>query len=65
MKRLCTRCGTELVEGYELKGQDKNSLFIQKEGICGLSLNYVKAAVCPQCGKVEIYVDPEKLESNF
>ena len=28
-----------------------------------ISLN-VKARVCPQCGKVELYVDPKELTNN-
>ena len=65
MERKCSRCNVQLVEDYTIVGGDKKSLTLSKEGICGLSLNHVKVAVCPKCGKIELYVEPESLDSNF
>ncbi len=62
--RKCMRCDVEMLDDYTLKGT-KSELYIQKSGICGLTLNTVKIAVCPKCGQVELFVDPEKIQSNF
>lgn len=62
--RKCSSCNIEMLDGYSLKGT-KSDLYIQKQGICGITLNTVNIAVCPQCGKVEMYVDPKKIDKTF
>lgn len=62
--RKCSNCNIEMIEDYSLKGT-KSDLYIQKVGICGLTLNTINIAVCPKCGKVEMFVDPKKLQKNF
>jgi len=53
-----------MLEDYKLKGT-KSDLYIQKQGICGITLNTISIAVCPKCGKVEMFVDPNKIQKNF
>ena len=62
--RKCSSCDVEMLDDYVLKGT-KSELYIQKNGICGLTLNTLSIAVCPTCGKVELYTDPKKLQTNF
>ncbi len=62
--RKCSTCDVEMLEYYELKGT-KSDLYIQKQGICGITLNTISISVCPKCGKVEMFVDPNKIQKNF
>jgi len=62
--KKCSTCEVEMIEDYSLKGT-KSELYIQRVGICGLTLNTISIAVCPECGKVEMFVDPKKLQKNF
>jgi len=59
--RKCLRCGTEMVEGWNVKEDghkheiiiDNGGSFVRGDGRMGI----LKAAVCPQCGEVSVYVD--------
>ncbi len=57
--RKCIRCGAEMEEDFTFTGSYGN--VIRKKGFTGKAV-YPKAAVCPKCGEVSIYVDDEKLE---
>ena len=57
--RKCLRCGAEMEEGYALGGGFGNT--IRKKGL-STKAAYPKAAVCPECGEVSIYLDGKKLE---
>lgn len=60
--RKCVRCGVEMKEGLELKTtMNSDMIRVVRSGTTGtLSKNYlgdVKAAVCPECGYLELYVE--------
>ena len=57
--RKCVRCGAEMEEGFTFTGGYGN--VIRRKGSGGKAV-YPKAAVCPECGEVSIYVDREQLE---
>lgn len=55
--RKCVRCGAEMMEDYGITSG--YGIVVRK----GLSAVKPKAAVCPRCGEVSIYVeDVEKLK---
>ncbi len=60
--RKCLRCGTEMLEGWSVKeDRYKHEIFIDNGGrfLFGDDgrMGTLKAAVCPQCGEVSVYVD--------
>ena len=59
--RKCLRCGTEMVEGWNVKEDGhKHEIIIDNGGSFGRGdgrMGILKAAVCPQCGEVSVYVD--------
>ena len=57
--RKCIRCGAEMQEGFTFTGGFGN--VIRKKGL-GFKAVYPKAALCPKCGEVSIYVEEESLE---
>ena len=57
--RKCVRCGAEMEEGFSFTGPGGNVL--RKKGF-SLKAVYPKAALCPKCGEVSIYVEDEALE---
>lgn len=57
--RKCIRCGAEMEEDFVFTGGFGN--VIRKKGFSAKAV-YPKAAVCPECGEISIYVDGEKLE---
>lgn len=59
MNRICTQCDTQLVEDCEVhvKGA-MYGLKIKKPGrFFSKASAEAKAAVCPKCGLVQLYVD--------
>ena len=57
--RKCIRCGAEMQEDYAFTGGGGN--VIRKKGL-NLKTVYPKAALCPHCGEISIYVDEKDLE---
>ena len=57
--RKCIRCGIEMQEGFSFTGGWGNVL--RKKGI-SLKAVYPKAALCPKCGEVSIYIEDDALE---
>ena len=55
--RKCLRCGEEMKEDFTFTGGYGN--VIRKKGLTGKAV-YPKAAVCPKCGEVCVYVDAEQ-----
>ncbi len=54
--RTCKNCGSEMNEGYKLKINNTlllPSISIVKDGFS----NNMKAAVCPDCGEVSLYIE--------
>ena len=57
--RKCVRCGEEMEEDFVLTSGHGN--VIRKKGLGGKAV-CPKAAVCPKCGEVSVYVDDEQLK---
>ena len=57
--RKRVRCGAEMEEGFAFTGGGGN--VIRRKGLGGKAV-YPKAAVCPTCGEVNVYLDEEQLE---
>ena len=57
--RKCTGSGVEMPEGFSFTGGFGNVL--RKKGLSTKAV-YPKAALCPKCGEVSIYVEDEALE---
>ena len=57
--RKCLRCGSEMEEDFVFTGGFGN--VIRRKGFSTKAV-YPKAAVCPVCSEISIYVDDEKLE---
>ncbi len=59
--RKCLRCGTEMVEDWRIRPERGDACYIS-DGNDGFlrgkeRLGQLKAAICPQCGEVSVYVD--------
>ena len=61
--RECIRCKTEMVEGLNIRDSGQfTSIIINTPGVFGKNLGKVKAAVCPNCGEISLYLeDTDKL----
>ncbi len=65
--RSCLRCNGAMVEGLDLKTTvNADKLRLVRPNTSGVMpknfLGEVKAAVCPECGYLELYLaDPEKV----
>lgn len=57
--RKCIRCGAEMREDCEIRRSDSVcGLMIVKSGsLFGRTVGRVRAAVCPECGEVSLYVE--------
>ena len=59
--RKCLRCGTEMVEDWRIRPERGDACYIS-DGNDGFlrgkeRSGQLKAAICPQCGEVSVYVD--------
>lgn len=61
--RKCPRCNTIMKDNFDIKVEGgAYGLKITKQGIFKDNLGKVKAAVCPNCGHIELYLDdPSKI----
>lgn len=63
MERKCIRCGTEMKEGYGLKIDNlvmagMAPVHLSKgQGVMSGTLEKIKAAVCPECGEISLYIE--------
>jgi len=56
--RQCIRCKAEMVEDLIIRDSgDATRIVINTQGFFGKNLGKVKAAVCPECGEISIYLD--------
>lgn len=52
------RCESEMIENYDVKVEGAAyGLKITKPGIFKDNLGKVHAAICPECGQLEFYLD--------
>ena len=57
-RRKCIRCECEMKENYDVKVEGgAYGLKITKPGIFKDNLGKVHAAVCPECGYLELYLE--------
>ncbi len=65
--RKCIRCGAEMIENCAVRQSDNacGIVIMENEKLFAKSVGKVKAAVCPDCGEVSMYIeDTEKLRKN-
>ncbi len=55
--RNCLRCHIEMIEDLTLLTYDGMGLSVAEKGLFKSSLGKLSAAVCPECGYTEIYMD--------
>ena len=56
--RKCIRCEIEMIDGHDVKVEGAAyGLKITKPGIFKENLGMVHAAVCPECGYIEFYLE--------
>lgn len=56
--RKCIRCDIPMKENFDVKVEGAAyGLKITEQGIFKDNLGKVKAAVCPECGYLELYLD--------
>ncbi len=55
--RKCLRCNSEMVENLELRTNDAIGVTVGERGLFKGSLGKLSAAVCPECGYIEAYID--------
>lgn len=69
--RKCLRCGAEMVENWNVREDGRRSPIIVDNGgsfVFGDDgrMGTLKAAVCPQCGEVSLYVeDPNTVVNGW
>lgn len=64
--RQCIRCKTEMVEDLNIRDSGQfTSIIVHTHGLLGKNLGKVKAAVCPNCGEISLYLeDTAKLKQH-
>ena len=56
--RKCVRCECDMIENYDVKVEGgANGLKITERGLFKDNLGKVRAAVCPECGYLEFYLE--------
>ena len=62
--RQCIRCKTEMVEDLIIRDAgDATRIIVTNDKFFGKTLGKVRAAVCPECGEISIYLeDTDKLK---
>ena len=57
----CIRCNRNMIENYDVQVEGSAyGLMITKQGIFKDNLGKVHAAVCPECGHLEFYLEDTK-----
>ena len=65
--RQCIRCGAEMVENCALRQSDNacGLVIMESERFFARQVGRVKAAVCPECGEISMYIEqPERLKAE-
>jgi len=64
--RKCIRCGQNMIEGCALRQSDSacGIVIMDSEKLFAKTVGKLKAAVCPACGEVSIYIEnPERIKN--
>lgn len=58
-KRVCSSCQSDMIEDCSVKVQYEGEgiKILKKNGFFSYTSSIAKAAVCPNCGNVSLYVD--------
>lgn len=65
--RKCLRCGTEMVEDCGVRQSDNacGIVITDSERFFAKTVARLKAAVCPECGEVSLYIENmDKLKAD-
>lgn len=65
--RQCISCGAEMIEGCGVRQNDSAGgiVIMESERFFARQIGRVKAAVCPECGEVSMYIDKtDKLKAE-
>lgn len=65
--RKCIRCGADMVEGCGVRQTDSAAgvAVMESEKFFARQIGRLKAAVCPECGEVSMYIEnTEKLKAD-
>ena len=62
--RKCVRCGTEMVENVTaaVQGYSYGLMITTDHKWFPRHLSKIRAAVCPDCGEVSLFINPEDLK---
>ncbi len=64
--RKCLRCSTEMIENLEIRTNEAFGITLGEKGLFKGSLGRIRAAVCPECGYLETYIeDTDKLKKSL
>ena len=57
--RKCIRCGADMVEGCAIRQSDNacGIVIMDSDRLFAKTIGKPKAAVCPECGEVSIYLE--------
>lgn len=70
--KKCTECNIDMIENIKIEGEhpfeigvdSKSHIYIQIPRKVFSKNIELKTRVCPLCGKVELYIDPQKLQEK-
>ena len=62
--RKCIRCGAEMTEECAVRQSDNACGLVVTESsrLFAKNIGKLRAAVCPECGEVSLYIETEELE---
>jgi len=57
--RKCHRCDIEMVEGFNIKVENGGYgiKICNSKGILAKKIEKPKAAICPKCGEISLYIE--------
>ena len=75
--KKCSDCNIEMLEKYNVIPGERITKYIEPNLLYvvvaennyynaeKISDNYVKCRICPKCGKIELYANPDDLKNNL
>lgn len=70
--KKCNDCNVDMIENIKIEGQHpfeigidgQSDLRVRIPRKVFMKMIDVKSRICPQCGKVELYIDPQELQKK-
>jgi len=70
--KKCSECNIDMIENIEIEGQHPFELGMDGQSKLRVLIPRkvfskmipIKSRICPQCGKVELYINPEELQKK-